>query len=248
MRLIFDSHVHVYPFYDIPALFTALACKLAELDPDARKMAFLTDIQVGKAFEELCTVGVPGMTLKQVDTHCLAIKDGMGRELFLFNGRQIVTAERLEILALVCSIDVEGRLPAVDVVKQIHAAGGVAVIAWGVGKWLGSRGDVVRGLIDNDSLKPLLLGDSSMRPSFWGTPDQMEYGRNKGLKIICGSDPLPFRGEEGVAGAYATLAEYDFDFSNPSVSAREMLISPSVRFNPMGERSSPVKWLARVLR
>jgi hypothetical protein len=41
----------------------------------------------------------------------------------------------------------------------------------------------------------------------------MRKAKQKGFKVIAGSDPLPIPGEEQLAGSYAIVADVDFDES-----------------------------------
>ncbi|MCW5201054.1 hypothetical protein VU07_04570, partial [Desulfobulbus sp. F4] len=49
-----------------------------------------------------------------------------------------------------------------------------------------------------------LLGDVSLRPVGWPLPLLMRKAQRLGYKIISGSDPLPFSGEEAQFGRYAS--------------------------------------------
>lgn len=50
-------------------------------------------------------------------------------------GRQIVTAEKLEVLALGTDLDIDDGRPIREVLSLVTENGGLPVIPWGAGKW-----------------------------------------------------------------------------------------------------------------
>jgi len=143
--------------------------------------------------------------------------------MHLVAGRQIVTAERIEVLGLAMPGRVDDGRPAPDTVAAVQAAGGVPVLAWAPGKWFFARGRVVLDIIARHPPGALLLGDTTLRPTVWPEPAIMRAARKRGYGIAAGSDPLPFAGEEARMGAYASVIEAPFDAQNPLASARAAL-------------------------
>ena len=62
-----------------------------------------------------------------------------GQILIIIAGRQIVTKEGLEVLALITTNSFEDGTTIRDAIKLIGHCKGIAVIPWGVGKWLGQK-------------------------------------------------------------------------------------------------------------
>ena len=62
---------------------------------------------------------------------------------WIVSGRQIVTRERLEVLTAGAFPAIADGQPLVEVLQALAAAGALAIIPWGAGKWLGSRGRLV---------------------------------------------------------------------------------------------------------
>jgi hypothetical protein len=238
MLIAADTHVHLYPFYDRDAALDGAFRRLAALAPDAGVRAvFLTERYDCDAFTDLPGERVQGYAVRW---KC----DGPGENV-VFAGRQIVTRERLEVLALTIDKIIPDGLILDDVIGQVRALGGVPVVAWAPGKWFGARGEMVRRLVDVSAPGLFLLGDSSLRPTVWPEPDLMKAGRRRGFHVVAGSDPLPFRGEERMAGTYGTCLEGHWDAAAPVSSARTLLYA-GVGLRLIGRRGGPATTALRL--
>jgi len=239
-----DGHVHVYPAYDIQAVFRNLIQNLDRLGGAAdfaesetmgsgiHKLAFLAESREHNFFGRLkdqdqAIVGQGLEITSGPDPVCVTVScHGVGR-VCLVAGRQIVTRERLEILGLAMRATIPDGLPAVEVIRQVVKAGGIPVLAWSPGKWLFARGQLVRDLIASDQDRVLCLGDTTLRPTLWPEPRPMRRARARDMTIIPGSDPLPFAGEERYAGTYGFIYRGAFDTSQPAASISRMLAGPA---------------------
>lgn len=251
-RLVVDTHLHVYPWYNLGQVLTALTANLAALDGEAVQAAVLTERADCSLFADLRdgrTALPPPWTLSRTDEgeSLLVTREG-GEEIFLLAGRQIVTVERLEVLSLLADPrGLDGR-KARDVVKAVTAGGGVPVLAWSPGKWLFHRGRIVAELVDHFRAGDMLTGDTPLRPTVWGEPRLMAAARRKGIVVVAGSDPLPITGEETSAGSYASIVEGPFDDGRPAHSLRALLRTPSAVQRPVGRRCGLAGMLSRIYR
>jgi hypothetical protein len=231
MTVIADTHVHIYPFHDRVALLDGAFRRLAALAPTAGASAIcLTERHDCHAFRDL-----PG---ERVETNAVKWGDG-----WIFAGRQIVTRERLEVLALTIDAELADGQPIADVLQRIRDAGGVPVLSWAPGKWFFKRGEVMTKLIETSAPGDFLLGDTSLRPTIWPEPCLMSAAQKRGFSIVAGSDPLPVRGEEEIAGTYATVIEGNFDAAKPVSSMRALL---KARGSFVGRRCGPLEVFARL--
>ncbi len=135
--------------------------------------------------------------------------------LYLFAGRQVITSERLEVLALTTDVDIPDGLPIEEVIERINREGAIAVLSWAPGKWFAQRGKKVARLLSDYSAQDLVLGDTTLRPWCWIEPLLMKKGVQSGFTVLAGSDPLPFAGEEEMMGRYVSRWQMEFDRENP---------------------------------
>jgi hypothetical protein len=250
-----DGHVHVYPAYDIKAVFRHLIQNLDRLvraagcaEPETmgqgiHKLAFLAESREHDFFSRLqdqdkSIVGNGLEVLSGPSPVCVTVGLREVGQVCLVAGRQIVTSERLEILGLAMRAKIRDGLPARDVIQKVVEAGGIPVLAWSPGKWLFARGRLVRALIESDQAKVLCLGDTTLRPTLWPEPRLMRLARERGLAVIPGSDPLPFAGEERYAGTYGFIYQGAFDVAQPAASIGRMLAGPAA-ITPVGARGRP---------
>ena len=251
MELLADTHVHIYPNHDAAALIRGAAERLqgAVRHVDAKIVLFLTEGHAYHFFERLLQ-GTHGLPASWAVTPCaereaVQIRWSEGADVWIVAGRQIVTAERVEILALTLGDPCEDGRPAAEVVSAVNECGAVPVLAWAPGKWMFRRARVVRDLVQQFGPDRLRLGDTSLRPVGWPEP---RFMREPGWKnVLAGSDPLPIVGEEAQAGGYGVRLVGEFDGNNPVTSLRRLLRSPETVIERIGSRNSPWQ-MARRLR
>jgi hypothetical protein len=241
-RLIADTHVHLYPCYDFPAALATLADNLAA-HGDGVRAAFLAERRDCRAFAairegSLALAPGPRELRPLRDDGAVALTSGDAPPVYLFAGRQIVTAERIEVLALTVDLALRDGLPAADVVAAVLEAGGVPVLGWSPGKWSFARGALVRALLRRRSPGEILVGDTALRPASAPEPRAMREARRLGIGVVAGSDPLPFPGEERYLGTYVTVLEGAFDAEHPVGSARRLLRAVPAAADSSGTRVS----------
>jgi len=248
-RVVSDTHVHLHPCYDLGAALASLCANLAPYGEGVRA-GFLAERGDHRIFAALRAGSLRpggGFAVQRLPEAGALLLESDGRQVFLFGGRQIVTAERIEVLALAADIDLADGLPAERVIAAILAADGVPVIGWSPGKWWGARGRLVAELLRRSRPGDLLLGDTALRPRSAPEPRLMREARRRGLAVIAGTDALPMPGEERLLGTYATIFEGAFDPELPLQSARHLLRSPGACGGTCGTRgtwaASASRWL-----
>lgn len=226
-----DAHIHIYPDVDPGAVLTAAA---RNMDKEAHRrgwgrrrpgMLLLTENAGLDVFATL--VGsVPGWIIAptQEEVSLLATPQDGGAPLAIVSGRQIVTAENIEIHALGTRASFPDGLPAETLLSEVQASGAVAVLPWGVGKWSGRRGALIRRLIEHNALWPgLMVADSGVRPKFLARPALLNAAETRGLKVIAGSDPLPIPAEASKPGRFGFIAPCGFDPDHPFAKLKAWL-------------------------
>ena len=155
-----------------------------------------------------------------------------GAALALIAGRQIVTRERLEVLALGADADIDDGQPLAATLDAARAAGAVAVLPWAFGKWWGGRGAHVAAALQAAGPGTLYLGDNGGRP--WILPSRLlARGEARGIPVLPGSDPLPLAAEAGAAARIGFVLEDEIDPTRPAASFKTWLsrqTGPLARF------------------
>lgn len=259
-KLVIDGHVHIYPFFDI---IEAIQHGINNLQNGARQclsirgelefipVLLLTERYDCSFFQQVRqgTVELSNSVLRLIsgeDNEAVFVLQGGKPILYILAGRQIVTKEGLEVLCLASTHFIEDRKwPAGDVIKSINDHGGVAAINWAPGKWFFKRGQVVRKSLEQHSPESLLICDTALRTNLWPRPELMKTAEKKGFKIIAGSDPLPFHGEERYVGSYGFAVEGHVDLSKISESVCSILRNRDAKMTCIGRRNSLLTFILR---
>lgn len=260
-----DAHVHIYDCFDLKAFLDSaienfnneaarLMCNdgysavlyLAETSRDNKFNEIVNDINGGS--KEL-SKKIPGWTFSLTGESCsVYARRNDGKALSLIAGRQIVTAEKLEALALGTERNIEDGMPLKKTVMAIGEIGAIPVIPWGTGKWLGYRGEVLRKYMDEVHSTPLFLGDNGGRPWFWSTPSHLRAAEKKGIIILPGSDPLPFSHECSRPGSSGFFIDHIISGDRPAADLKRLLIDHSTIIQPYGIREKTFRFLGNQLR
>ena len=210
--LIVDAHVHIHQCFDLPKFFSSAVAncqaqaQLHQAHDNFSGMMLLTESSWDHWFQSLKSMAEKNQYMQTShsdrwrffrtdESYSLIARSHTGTKLFILAGRQIVTKEKLEVLALMT----DATFPEGESIQQsmdlVQHAGGISVIPWGFGKWWGKRGKILTELLEEKSSLDFYLGDNSGRPSFLPYPHQFAQGTGNGLQILPGSDPLPFASE-----------------------------------------------------
>jgi hypothetical protein len=254
MKICADTHVHVYPGYDAGALLASAASALKRAAPQAGvRILCLTEssghrVWAGWAADPQVLAAAGWAWRALSGSGAAEVVHSEHGALWLFAGRQIVTAERLEVLALTCAEEVPDGLSALETIAAVQAVEALPVLSWSPGKWFGARGRLVGQLIENALPGQLFVGDILLRPPLWTEPRLMKQARAKGVRCLVGTDPLPPVGEERVCGRYGVAFESGFDGDRPIESFRAALRNPDQAVSVIGARNGVAEAVRRYVR
>ncbi len=256
--VIIDAHVHIYDCFDLGTLlhsayenFDRLA-KEAGYEGRFTGILFLTETQRDDWFHKLLSWAEdggppPGESAngwrfeKTKEARSLYAVEATGKRLTLVAGRQIIAAENLEVLALGTEKKFHDGQPLKEIVKLVKAQGAIPVIPWGAGKWLGRRGRILAKLMDEMASEGLFLGDNSGRPWFWKQPVHFRLAQKENIRILPGTDPLPFSGETSRVGSFGFMIPSRIDARKPARDILRQLNDPGTQIIPYGrlEKTTP---------
>jgi hypothetical protein len=171
-----------------------------------------------------------------------------GWRLLVVAGRQIITAERLEVLALATSARFDDGVPLDRLLPQIEAANGVPVLPWGCGKWIGTRRRQVAAAIRDSAPGRLLLGDNGGRPGVWRDGLLDGFTGRPSRPVLRGTDPLPLPGHWRRVGSYGSVAEVALPAEFPAAALRTALRDPAVELRPYGRQRGIAGFLRDQMR
>lgn len=238
MQIVADTHVHIYPFYDMGRQFAAARAHLAAAASSAGARVLCLAERAGQRVFAGLKTGQPlppGWRLGDcADPDALAIEDDRGGMSFIA-GRQIVTAERIEVLALGRDLDIPDGLPIRATIDRVREGDAIVALPWGFGKWWGRRGASIRNILDEGDPDDLVFADTCLRPALFCEPALLRLARSRGFSILYGTDPLPRPNEEDITGRFATLWEADWDPAHPAAAWRRIIRAHRIA-RPVGRR------------
>jgi hypothetical protein len=249
-----DAHVHFHACFD-PDVFLASAranfrAAADELGIDAGFSAYLLLTESADAhwFAQLQERVSTGWTASEAwavqatgDARELRLVHTDGAALSVVAGRQIVTAEKLEVLALGMASTVPDGYPVVETLRRVSSLGAIPVIPWGFGKWLGRRGDRVRELVEAAAPAQLFLGDNSGRLAGTAEPPLFELARRKGIGVLPGTDPFPFRDHARRVGRMGFAVQTADEIANWPRLREAILAQSGIR--PYGSLERPLAFV-----
>ncbi|MDJ0615327.1 MAG: hypothetical protein QNJ63_01055 [Calothrix sp. MO_192.B10] len=262
--IIADAHVHIYDCFQLENFLDsawnnfAINAKQLTLIDNFVSILFLADIKGQRTFHQLKQYS---QKQEGIDDHktnnwtfhntqeelSLYVRHQNNQIIYLIAGRQIVTAENLEILALITEQTFEEGLPLEVTIKEIIASGGIPVLPWGVGKWIGKRGKTLSNLLTNNIHSILFVGDNSNRPGFWLRPFYLQLAKKQGIQILPGTDPLPLASECSRPGSFGFMVRGSLNHEQPGKHIKQILLDSKTNIQAYGALESPWRFIRNQL-
>ena len=254
-----DAHVHIYDCFDLEQLLNST---LSNFQNHAHQqghkenfigLLLLTESSGDNYFQKLIATGKisdnqHNWTFKRTQEQIsLIASNDNNQELILIAGRQIVTVEKLEVLALFTNQTIEDGLSLEATIRDIITAEGIPVLPWGFGKWIGNRGNLISELLANHKFPILCLGDNGGRPWFWRKPAYFTQAQQQNLRILPGTDPLPIADQFYRPGSFGFMIKADLNLEKPGKELKQMLIDPTTILQKYGNLESPWRFLRNQL-
>lgn len=258
--LAIDGHVHLYSMFDLAEAVkngTNNLLKNAEKRSKHKNPVIPVWLLVERSdtnyFEELGNnpekFSSDGLTFVKHDKLTIKVEKGGEIILLIFAGRQLVSKENLEVLSLVSDWNVPDKeKPMKDLIKAVKENGGIATVNWAPGKWFFQRGKIIASLIAESIRDDFFIGETTLRNTLWPKPKLIKQAEKKGFRVICGSDPLPFKGEEGGIGSFGFLVDGEFDCEKPADSMRKILNDSQKPITLIGKRNNVFTFARRQIK
>ena len=252
MELVIDSHIHVYPCYRLETAFSTLMDRLCRVASNAIKIACLAERHDCDFYDVLSkeSENILGPRFEVVndskERFVWVRRKSDGERLVVLPGRQIVSHENIEIIALNQTSRIPDGLPSSEIVSAVIMHGGTPMICWSPGKWFFHRAKIVENLLKQFSPIEIVIGDTSLRPRGWVKPFLMRKAEAMGFKVVAGSDPLPFPGEEQYFGSYVSHIKGSFSGESIPELIRNIPSSLTTSISLEGQRCTPIAFVRRL--
>lgn len=240
-----DAHVHLHSCFQLEDFLSGATTNILRaaaqlgLDPSTPGLLILTAGTGEPSVRSLrktaaARSGSEWTLVSTRDELSLIVLQGGEARLVLVAGRQIRTAEALEVLALGCEVEVPDDLPITDTVERVRSAGALSVVPWGWGKWWFRRGRLLAELLEGQDPTDFFVGDNGGRAAGLPHPTLFARAERLGIRNLPGSDPLPFSREVDRAGSRGFALHAPLDLARPAENLVQLLRDRSVRLQPYG--------------
>jgi len=263
-----DAHVHIYDCFDIETLLDAAlinfgrAAQKLGLGRKFSMVLLLAETSRDNWFlqmRETCLKNqrpllkshwqidkTPDKTVLQARR--LTEVAGNEKTILIMAGRQIITVEGLELLALATDSKFEDGLSLADALSAVREQDAIPVLPWAVGKWLGKRGKLLSALLQKETQSDLCLGDNSGRPVFWQHPTHFQQAQATNIPLLPGTDPLPFASEASRVGNFGFMMQAELTTAQPSTDIKRCLRDKSTKLTPYGQLETPLRFVVNQIR
>lgn len=249
-----DSHVHFHKCFDEGLFFDSCFNNLSKITSSSIKngLLFFTegkseDVYNNLKFKTKIKSSQNEKTkyiINEIDNgNAIDVKwIDAGMRILILPGFQIVTKENLEVLSLGTNKRLSDGSLIEDTISNVISIGGIPVLPWGFGKWYGNRGEKIDELIKKN-IPHLFLGDNGGRSSLLPFPSQFEAAQMNGMKVLPGSDPLPFPDEANRPMSYGFILRANINESIPWESIKETLLNTNLKIEKFGRLTTPISFI-----
>jgi hypothetical protein len=223
-----DAHVHFYTAFDAARFVTAAAENFRATGrqlgiPEPLGYLLFTEAAGQRHFDRFRRgVDRGGFGPLEVRSTAEPCALTMWRDdkpvLVLVEGRQVKSAEGLEVLAPASREEFPDGRPLVDTWAMVRDSGALPILPWGFGKWWFGRGQLMHRLVTSARAHELYLGDGKGRPAAGMRPSLFAAAAERGILNLPGTDPFPFPGHASRAGSFGFVTAFDVDLDAPAAS------------------------------
>ena len=215
--ILIDTHAHYYKFCEQAEFFDSAYSNMekAACGISANAVSFiicLLETETSQWYQDLSAVGessaaVGSWIIKSIDgNQALELSRNEDEALLVLPGRQVITRENLEVI-IIGMQDVTPKKKSIEFYINEYSALNLVILPWGVGKWLGARGEIINEVLSRNHNLPFALGDNSGRTNLWSRVPQFRLAEQLGINILPGSDPLPISGQHKKVAKYGKVIE-----------------------------------------
>ena len=251
--ILVDGHVHMHDMFDVDLFFSCAAVNFSNarhqfgMPIDGNNLLLLTESSQANFFSRInrgsCKPRLWRVRQTSEYTSLLVKGNGSGN-MVLIAGRQVKTYEGLEVLIIGTNDHIPDNMPINEILYAARECGAIAtIIPWGFGKWHLKRRRILLRLLRDDDFSGIYLGDIGGRLGWFPNPKIFVEFKKSGIRIIPGSDPLPFRREINRVGSFGFSIRGDIDIESPAECLKIILSNPDLSIQEYGRRISPISFV-----
>ena len=201
-----DPHVHLYDQYPLEVWYRAALANLG-VSPSVFGVVVVVDREgqdsFGRFRRELSSqIWEEQIPQPNGPVSRAGVIHTTEQALYVVQGVQYISAEKIEVLGLGVQRCCSDGLPCGDLIRRIASEQGIVCLPWSPGKWFGTRGRVVRSLMDEFSGAGLLFGDISLHTRIVPPSLLLRRAAGLGFTVVRGTDPLPRPCDATLVGSY----------------------------------------------
>ena len=187
-------------------------------------------------------VAVAGWSISEIPKQPAILLSNADQRIIFIAGNQVITKQGLEVLALFNDRLYQDGQDTQTVIDKINENNGLPVLPWGVGKWLGKRGNIITDLLNANSPERLAIADISARPALWPLPEQFKLSYKSGFSCLFGTDPLPIKYDQSRIASAGMVMDLSSDPTLALSELKSSLLKQSEN-NTFGNRVSTFQFV-----
>lgn len=247
-----DGHVHLHPSFEIDRFLDAAAANFRTaasrlgIEP-VGKVLLLADPAGHDTFAHLQRQTDTRWSLIPAPSEPSALLARAGVEtLILFAGRQLVSAEGVELLALTWGGILPDGVPLRDLIGTAVREDFVPVLPWGFGKWHLRRGRLLREVLAEQDSSSIFLGDNGCRLASAPRHPLFIEAQQRGIRTLPGTDPLPIPSQVRRPASFGAVIRLPAR-ENPITAMKSALRDPSTTLQPYGKGQALLPFITQQL-
>ena len=206
-----DGHVHFHSIDRVAATLDAAAANFRVHGQQAAGclgVLLLTQAAGERVFEALRDQPSAGeWRIRPVPGEAQSLVAERGdAALVVVCGRQVRCERGLEVTALGTTREFADGQSLADTIREVQASGALTSLPWGFGKWMGARGELIRGALREHSPESMAVCDNGSRLALLGQPALVREAGRLGFMVLPGTDPFPFGDDHRRVGGFGFLA------------------------------------------
>ncbi len=209
-----DGHVHFHRKELVGPTLDAAAANFARLrgtDSGLLGALLLSQTRTEKVFEQLTPGSSAGgwrFAAVAGELQTLLATKGPA-SIAVVCGRQLRARAGLEVAAMGTTAEFPDGRELRESVELVLAAGALAALPWGFGKWTGARLATVEQTLREVGAQQLAVGDNGVRLQLLPAAPLLRNSAGNGLRVLRGTDPFPFGGDHRRVGSFGFAAHID---------------------------------------